>query len=112
MAGYGSVEGTVTSTQELARLLVLSERRIQQLERAGVLRHALNEDTGQPRRGKFEFVGSLHNYLEHVRNELCAGDATETRYLEARTRRMLAMAQHEELRLGQTRGQLHRSQGH
>jgi phage terminase Nu1 subunit (DNA packaging protein) len=108
MAEYVSAEGTVTTTQ-LARLLLLTERRIQQLVRADILKHAFDEDSGRELRGRFRFVPNLHAYLKYQRNELGGDDVTETRYLNARSRRMSALAEAEELRLKQLKGELHRS---
>jgi phage terminase Nu1 subunit (DNA packaging protein) len=109
MAEHVSAEGTVTTTQ-LARLLLLSERRIQQLVRAGILKHAFDEDTGRELRGRFRFVPNLHAYLKYQRNELGSDDVTEIRYLDGRARRMTALAEAEELRLKQLKGKLHRSE--
>jgi phage terminase Nu1 subunit (DNA packaging protein) len=109
MAEHVTTEFTVSTTQ-LARLLLLSERRIQQLVRAGVLKHSVDEDTGRELRGRFRFVASLHGYLSYVRNELGSDDVTETQFLAARSRRMVALAEHEELRLKQLKGELHRSE--
>jgi phage terminase Nu1 subunit (DNA packaging protein) len=110
MAEHVSAEGAVTTTQ-LARLLLLSERRIQQLVRAGVLKHAFDEDTGRELRGRFRFVANLHSYLKYQRNELGrSDDVTELRYLEGRSRRMTALAEAEEMRLGQLKGKLFRAE--
>jgi phage terminase Nu1 subunit (DNA packaging protein) len=109
MAEYVSAEGTVTTTQ-LARLLLLSERRIQQLVRAGILKHAFDENTGRELRGRFRFVPNLHAYLKYQRNELGGDDVSELRYLEGRSRRMTALAEAEEMRLGQLKGKLFRAE--
>jgi phage terminase Nu1 subunit (DNA packaging protein) len=109
MAEHVSAEGSVTTTQ-LARLLLLSERRIQQLVRAGILKHAFDEDTGRELRGRFRFVPNLHAYLKYQRNELGSDDITETRYLDGRARRMTALAEAEELRLALLKGKLHRAE--
>jgi phage terminase Nu1 subunit (DNA packaging protein) len=108
MVEHVRAEGTVTTSQ-LAGLLLLSERRIQQLVRGGILKHALEENTGRELRGRFRFVPNLHAYLRYQRGELGSDDVTETRYLDGRARRMTALAEAEELRLKQLKGELHRS---
>jgi hypothetical protein len=100
----------IVTTTQLARLLLLSERRIFQLLRGGVLHHAVDEDTGRELKGRFRFVASLHAYLKYQRNELGADDVIELRYLENRGRRMAALAEAEEMRLAQLKGKMHRSE--
>jgi hypothetical protein len=98
--------GTVTTTQ-LAKLLLLSERRIQQLTRAGILKHAFDEDTGREVRGRFRWIESIQAYIRYLRQELGSEDATETRFLDARSRRMIAVAEAAELQLAVLKGKLH-----
>jgi phage terminase Nu1 subunit (DNA packaging protein) len=100
---------SIVTTMQLARLLLLSERRIFQLLRAGILRHAVDEDTGRELKGRFRFVACLHAYLKYQRNELGADDVIELKYLENRGRRMAALAEAEEMRLAQLKGTMHRS---
>lgn len=106
MAGYLNPSGRVSTTQ-LAKLLLLSERRIQQLVQAGILKHAIDEDSGRELRGRFEFVESLHAYLRYKSDELGDDDVIEAHYLDARARRMAALAKTEELRLARLKGRMH-----
>jgi phage terminase Nu1 subunit (DNA packaging protein) len=100
---------TITTSQ-LARLLLLTERRIQQLVRSGILKHAYDPDNGHELRGRFHFVECNHAYIRYLRNEFDSGDVSETRFLDARSRRMVAMAEREELALRVLRGKLHRAE--
>ena len=100
----------VITTQQIARLLLLTERRIHQLVRAGILKHAHDPDDGHELRGRFNLVESVAAYIRYLRNELGSDDAVETRYLEGRSRRMVASAQEAELRLGALKGKLHWAQ--
>jgi len=100
---------TVTTSQ-LAKILLLSERRIQQLVRAGILKHAFDEDDGRELRGRFQAIPNVQGYIRFLRQELGSDDATETRFLDARSRRMIAMAEREELSLKVLKGKLHRAE--
>ena len=50
--------GTLTTTQ-LARVLILTERRVQRLVRSGVLKHAYDQDDGHELRGRFLWFESI-----------------------------------------------------
>ena len=104
-----SAPGIVTTTQ-LAKLLLLSERRIQQLVRAGIFKHAFDLEGGHELRGRFRWIDSVQAYIRYLRQELGSEDATETRFLDARSRRMIAVAEAAELRLKVLKGKLHRAE--
>jgi phage terminase Nu1 subunit (DNA packaging protein) len=104
-----SAPGTVTTTQ-LAELLLLSERRIQQLTRAGVLKHAYDEQDGHELRGRFRWVEAIQAYIRYLRQEFGSEDVTETKFLDARSRRMIAVAEAAELQLAVLKGKLHRTE--
>ena len=76
-----SAPGTVTTSQ-LAKLLLLSERRIQQLTRAGVLKHAFDPEDGHELRGRYRWIESIQAYIRYLRQEFGSEDVTETK-LEA-----------------------------
>jgi phage terminase Nu1 subunit (DNA packaging protein) len=99
---------TIT-TDQLARFLILSPRRVQQLIEEGVLHRARDAD-GTELRGSFHLVESAQSYIRFLRSRLESGDVSETRFLDARSRRMLAMAEREELALRVLKGALHRSE--
>ncbi len=101
--------GTLTTTQ-LARVLILTERRVQRLVRSGVLKHAYDQDDGHELRSRFLWFESIQNSIRYLRAELGSPDVTEGRYLDSRSRRMAAMASAEELRLDVLRGKLHRAE--
>lgn len=110
MATTDAQRAATATTTQLAKIILLSERRVQQLVRAGVLKHAYDEDDGHELRGRFHAIPNVQNYIRYLREELGSEDVTETRFLDARSRRMAAMASAEELRLGVLRRQLHRAQ--
>jgi phage terminase Nu1 subunit (DNA packaging protein) len=110
MATTDAQRATTATTTQLAKIILLSERRVQQLVRAGVLRHAYDEDDGHELRGRFHAIPNIQNYIRYLREELGSEDVTETRFLDARSRRMAAMASAEELRLDVLRGKLHRAE--
>jgi hypothetical protein len=110
MATTDAQRAATATTTQLAKIILLSERRVQQLVRAGVLKHAYDEDDGHELRGRFHAIPNVQNYIRYLREELGSEDVTETRFLDARSRRMAAMASAEELRLGVLRRQLHRAE--
>jgi PIN domain nuclease of toxin-antitoxin system len=110
MATTDAQRATTVTTTQLAKIILLSERRIQQLVRAGILKHAYDEDDGHELRGRFQAIPNVQAYIRYLRQELGSEDMTETRFLDARSRRMLAMASAEELRLDVLRGKLHRAE--
>jgi hypothetical protein len=77
---------TIT-TDQLARFLLLSPRRVQQLIEEGVLHRARDVD-GTELRGRFHLVESAQSYIRFLRSRLESGDVSETKYLDARGRRM------------------------
>ena len=97
------------TTDQVARLLLLTPRRVQQLIDEGVLRRARDED-GSELRGRFHSIECVQSYIRYLRSKLASGDLTETKFLDSRARRMDAVAQREELALRVLKGQLHRSE--
>ena len=93
-----------------SRVLVLTERRVQQLVRAGILTHARSDDDGRELRGCFLWLECVQNYIRYLRQELGSEDVSEGRYLDARSRRMIAIAEREELALRVLKGKLHRAE--
>jgi hypothetical protein len=65
---------------------------------------------GHELRGRFHAIPNIQNYIRYLREELGSEDVTETRFLDARSRGMAAMASAEELRLDVLRGKLHRAE--
>ena len=72
----------VISTGELAELLALYPRRLQQLVKAGILKHAYDPDDNHELRGRFVLRESIRSYVIYQRTELGAGDVTETELLQ------------------------------
>jgi phage terminase Nu1 subunit (DNA packaging protein) len=93
----------------LAKLLILTPRRVQQLIDEGVLRRARDED-GNELRGRFHWIECVQSYIRYLRSRLESGDLTETKFLDARSRRMTAQAQMAELRLAALKGTYHRAE--
>lgn len=110
MATTDAQRATTATTTQLAKIILLSERRIQQLVRAGILKHAFDEDSGRELRGRFHAIPNVQNYIRYLRQEFGSEDISETRFLDARSRRMAAMASAEELRLAVLRKELHRGE--
>jgi phage terminase Nu1 subunit (DNA packaging protein) len=100
---------TTITTDQLARFLLLTPRRIQQLIEEGVLRRARDED-GNELRGKFYLVESAQGYIRYLRARLESSDLSETKFLDARSRRMIAVAESAELQLAVLKGKLHRTE--
>jgi phage terminase Nu1 subunit (DNA packaging protein) len=98
------------TTDQVARLLLLTPRRVQQLIEEGVLRRARDPDTGDELRGRFHSIECVQSYIRYLRQELGSPDVTETKFLDARSRRMTAQAQLAELRLAALKGAYHRAE--
>jgi hypothetical protein len=87
----------VITTQQEARLLGLSERRVYALTLAKILVHA-RDGGGREVRGRFNLVETVQGYIRY-RDSFRSDDPTEVKYLEARARRMEASAAEAELRI-------------
>jgi hypothetical protein len=57
-----------------SRVLVLTERRVQQLVRAGILKHARSDDDGRELRGCFLWLECVQNCIRYLRQELGSED--------------------------------------
>jgi hypothetical protein len=100
-----SVLKTVIGLQDLAALTVQSERNVHRLTRLGVLRLAKDSE-GRQLRGRYELGDAMPRFVEHLRDQIAKADPNEAAYIAARARRMLAVAQSEELRVKLQRGEL------
>ena len=95
----------IVSVQELASMLLISERQIQRLTAQGTL--ALTKDgKGRSVRGRYALGDAVARYVKHLRESM-AHNPEQKLYESARTRRMDAIAEREELALKLQKGQLH-----
>src|SRR6056297_2871901 len=74
----------------IARLLDLSERRVQQLSREGVIPKA--------DRGQYDLIGSVHGYVRYLRDQALKAQAGAPGYAAERARADLAEMEAEEKR--------------
>lgn len=82
----------------IARLLDLSERRVQQLSRAGVIPKA--------ERGRYDLVGAVRGYVGYLREQAKAAEAGSPDYGAERARLVRAKADLAEMEAGGRRGAL------
>jgi hypothetical protein len=93
-------------TETVAKLLLLTPRRVRQLTAEGVLTRARDPESGEFLRGRYELFPTLNAYIQFLR-EGRLDDPVETAYTKARSRRMIAEAEQAELRLKVLKGKLH-----
>jgi phage terminase Nu1 subunit (DNA packaging protein) len=96
-------------TELVAKALLLTPRRVRQLTAEGIFTRARDPENGEALRGRYELFPTLHAYIRFLRDGRLE-DPDESNYVRARTRRMTAAAEVEELRFGQLKGRLHRSE--
>ena len=60
---------TTYSTTTIAKLLKLSERRVQQLTKDGII--------PKVDRGKYELVPAVHGYIDYLRHQMSAEVSTD-----------------------------------
>ncbi len=82
----------------IASLLDISERRVQQLSRAGVIPKAA--------RGRYELIGSVRGYIRHLRDLNIKGESGTVDYGTERARLVKAKADLAEMEASQMRGDL------
>jgi len=82
----------------IASLLDISERRVQQLSRAGVIPKAA--------RGRYELIGSVRGYIRHLRDLNIKGERGTADYGTERARLVKAKADLAEMEASQMRGDL------
>jgi len=82
----------------IASLLDISERRVQQLSRAGVIPKAA--------RGRYELIGSVRGYIRHLRDRNIKGESGTADYGTERARLVKAKADLAEMEASQMRGDL------
>jgi len=82
----------------IAKLLDLSERRVQQLSREGVIPKAT--------RGQYDLVGSVRGYVQYLRDQAVSAQAGAPDYAAERARYIRARADLVEMEAAQRRGAL------
>jgi len=82
----------------IAKLLDLSERRVQQLSREGVIPKAT--------RGQYDLVGSVRGYVRYLRDQAVSAQAGAPDYAAERARYIRARADLVEMEANQRRGAL------
>lgn len=90
-----------TNTQPIAviaRLLDLTERRVQQLAREGVIPRA--------ERGRYDLVGAVRGYVRYLRDQLLRNETGVADYGIERARLIKARADLAEMEAAQIRGEL------
>ena len=88
---------TTYSTTTIAKLLKLSERRVQQLTKDGII----------PKidRGKYELVPAVHGYIDYLRHQMSAEVSTDD-IVKNKNRLTLATAELREIEKSQLEGEL------
>jgi phage terminase Nu1 subunit (DNA packaging protein) len=82
----------------IAKLLDLSERRVQQLSREGVIPKAT--------RGQYDLIGSVRGYVRYLRDQAVSAQAGAPDYAAERARYIRARADLAEMEASQRRGAL------
>jgi phage terminase Nu1 subunit (DNA packaging protein) len=82
----------------ISSLLDISERRVQQLSKAGVIPKAA--------RGRYELIGSVRGYIRHLRDLNLKGEVGNADYGTERARLVKAKADLAEMEASQMRGDL------
>jgi hypothetical protein len=98
---------SLVNTQTLAKLLLLSVRRVRQLTAAGILERARDPATGSEVTGRYVLIQAVNAYVVYLRDQGRYADPAETDHQRSRARRMSALADIEQLRLGRIHGELH-----
>ena len=88
---------TTYTTTTIAKLLKLSERRVQQLTKDGII----------PKidRGKYELVPAVHGYIDYLRHQMSAEVSTDD-IVKNKNRLTLATAELREIEKSQLEGEL------
>jgi hypothetical protein len=100
----GMAERLIT-TETLAKLLVMTSRRVRQLTEEGVLQRARDRVTGEELKGRYLLKESINAYVVFVRDHRYA-DPAETSYQVSRGKRMAALAEIELLKLRRVRAEM------
>src|SRR6267143_2650070 len=88
----------IVTLSDLASLCVCSERTIQRLTKEGVLRLAKDRNR-RLLRGRYVLGDAMPRFVEHLRDSITNDDPNAAAYAQARSRRMQALAESEELRV-------------
>ena len=72
--------------------------------------HRARDEDGKELRGRYHWLECVQAYIRYLRSKLESGDVAETKFLDARSRRMVAEAEKAELALKVVKGKLHRSE--
>ena len=86
----------------LAKVLCVSERRVQQLAKDNIVIRA----TDKASRGEYELISSVQGYIRFLQNEVKEGLSGSTEFKDSKTRQAKAKAEHEELKVQKLRGEL------
>lgn len=92
-------------TTQLARLLDITPRRVDQLAADGILVRARDE-TGHSLRGRWEMIPNVHAYIKHLRGQARLDDASDASFVSHRNSKLRAEAEMAELRLRELKGEL------
>lgn len=92
-------------TSQLARLLDITPRRVQQLAADGIIARARDE-TGRELSGRWEMIPAVHGYIKHLRGQARLDDASDATFVSLRNTRLRAESEMADLRLGQLKGTL------
>ena len=88
---------TTYSTTTIAKLLKLSERRVQQLTKDGII--------PKVDRGKYELVPAVHGYIDYLRHQMSA-EVSADDIVKNKNRLTLATAELREIEKSQFEGEL------
>jgi hypothetical protein len=97
----------IVSVQELATMFAISERQVQRLTAQGTLGLA-TDAKGKNIPGRYVVGEAVSRYVKHLRASI-AESPQQKLYANARMRRMVALAEHEELEMKLRRNELHRA---
>lgn len=99
---------TVTTAQ-LSAIIDLTEARIGQLVKEGILKRACGGD-GKELRGRFHLFESIRAYIEYLRVRREVAEVSESELQAEKLRKLRVQCDIEELKLGELRAELHRTE--
>ena len=102
------IEQTV-STEQIAKILLLSPQRVRQLENDGILHRAKEKKTGRPLRGRYYLVATVGDYIRYLRSKMAAAGAGESDLYQLKCRKLAAEARTAEIQLRLLEGNVHLS---
>lgn len=92
-------------TTQLARLLDITPRRVNQLAGDGILTRARDE-VGKELSGRWEMVPNVHAYIKHLRGQARLDDESNATFVSLRNSRLASEAEMADLRLRELKGEL------